>query len=216
MEDPNSFVFGNNSAVAAMTNALQAAASAGMIDGKNAQGMPFYPYPSFHATSTMSSSLRPINSALQNRTPFGINDILSRSIASSNSSLDSSGSPLMSIANNVDSGSRFSSTMSQDSAVAQAAAMYFGTGGMGSCMPGNSAVRFGKPLAELPGRAPIYWPGIISEDWREKLAMQSKLYFYHNYQAKNQRQSGCSNTASACKTNDFRKGGNENVILLQF
>ena len=172
MDDPNSFAFGNNSAMAAMTNALQAAASVGMIDGKNPQGMPFYPYPTFHTGSTMSSSLRPMHSALQNRTPFGINDILSRSLSSSNSPSDSNGSPLMSIASNIDAGSRFSSTMAPDSAVAQAAAMYFGASGMGNCLPGNASARFGKPLAELPGRAPIYWPGIISDDWREKLTMQ--------------------------------------------
>ena len=172
MEDPNSFAFGNNTAMAAMTNALQAAASVGMIDGKTPQGMPFYPYPSFHAGSTMASTLRPMHTALQNRTPFGINDILSRSIPSSNSATDSNGSPLMSIPSNVDAGSRFSSTMTQDSAVAQAAAMYFGAGGVGNCLTGNSATRFSKPLAELPGRAPIYWPGIISDDWREKLSMQ--------------------------------------------
>ena len=178
MEDPNSFMFGNNTAVAAMS-ALQAAASAGMMDGKNAQGMPFYPYPQFHsASSTVASSLRPMHSALQNRTPFGINDILNRSLTSSNSSSsDSSGSPLASMSNNVDATSRFSSTMGQDSAVAQAAAMYFSAGGMGNCMSGSSTVHFNKPLAELPGRAPIYWPGIISDDWREKLAMQSTLGF---------------------------------------
>lgn len=174
MEDPNTFMFGNNSAVAAM-NALQAAASAGMIDGKNGQGMPFYPYPQFHsASSTVASNLRPIHSAFQNRTPFGINDILSRSLSSSNSSSsDTSGSPLANIP--VDAASRFTTTMGQDSAVAQAAAMYFSAGGMGNCMSGNSPVRFNKPLAELPGRAPIYWPGIISDDWREKLAMQGML-----------------------------------------
>ena len=165
-------MFGNNSAVAAM-NALQVAASAGMMDGKNSQSMPFYPYSPFHPTSTMASSLRPMHTALQNRTPFGINDILNRSMASSNSaSPDSNDSSLMSMASNVDTGGRFTSSMGQDSAVAQAAAMYFGAGGMG--MTGNSSVRFGKPLAELPGRAPIYWPGIISDDWREKISMQSE------------------------------------------
>lgn len=40
--------------------------------------------------------------------------------------------------------------------------------------------RFSKPLAELPGRAPIYWPGVLPPNWRApgKLIILPVCYIY--------------------------------------
>uniref|UniRef100_H2Y7Z4 Homeobox domain-containing protein n=1 Tax=Ciona savignyi TaxID=51511 RepID=H2Y7Z4_CIOSA len=52
-----------------------------------------------------------------------------------------------------------------------AAAMYLGGSGIANAVSNLGGSRYPKPLADLPGRAPIYWPGMITEDWREKLTM---------------------------------------------
>ncbi|CAK8688896.1 unnamed protein product [Clavelina lepadiformis] len=168
MDDSNAFMFGNNSAAVAMS-ALQAAASASMMDGKPQGAMSFYPYSAFHANSTMGSTLRPMHASLANGTPFGINDILSRPIATSASVGEQTGAPLASLSPSSQPANLYPNSMGQGAVMAQAAAMYLGNGGVN--ISPNSGMRYSKPLAELPGRPPIYWPGVISDDWREKLSM---------------------------------------------
>ncbi|XP_074643154.1 homeobox protein Nkx-6.2-like [Tubulanus polymorphus] len=42
----------------------------------------------------------------------------------------------------------------------------------------NPQARFPKPLADLPGRTPIYWPGLVQGTWRPQ--SQCKRYYSQN------------------------------------
>uniref|UniRef100_F7AVR1 Homeobox domain-containing protein n=2 Tax=Ciona intestinalis TaxID=7719 RepID=F7AVR1_CIOIN len=128
--------------------------------------MPFYHYPAFQHNN-QNQGLRNQHTNLQNGTPFGINDILNRPIAASLTAQDST-HHLSSIAGNAQSNPRFTSSIGHGSMMA---AMYLGGSGIANAVSTSSGSRYPKPLADLPGRPPIYWPGMMTDDWREKLAM---------------------------------------------
>ncbi len=100
------------------------------------------PYTSTSLKPTLSSAL---SSAYLNGTPHGISDILSR--AANNFNINIAGQ-LAGIPS-----TRLNSA---------AAGMYLNS--QTAARPG-----FPKPLAELPGRSPIYWPGAIMQNpaWRQ-------------------------------------------------
>ncbi|XP_071328281.1 homeobox protein Nkx-6.1 [Trachinotus anak] len=92
-------------------------------------------------------------------TPHGINDILSRPCASSAGAAVAVAAAASSSSAGILSGlPRFSSLSPPPPP-----GLYFG--------PGAAAVavaRYPKPLAELPGRTPIFWPGVMqSPHWRD-------------------------------------------------
>lgn len=83
-----------------------------------------------------------LNSQLSGGTPHGISDILGRPITTAGQLL--SGFPRI---NGL-----------ATTAAAAAAGMYFSP----------AVSRYPKPLAELPGRAPIFWPGVMQgSPWRD-------------------------------------------------
>jgi len=87
-----------------------------------------------------------LNSHMALGTPHGISDILGRPITAAGQLL-SAGFPRI---NGLANGAAV--------AAAAAAGMYFS--------PAMS--RYPKPLAELPGRAPIFWPGVMQgSPWRD-------------------------------------------------
>lgn len=111
------------------------------------------PLAALHSMTEMKTSLLPY--ALQHSpggfkapplaggTPHGISDILGRPITAAGQLL--SGFPRI-------------NGLATTAAAAAAAGMYFG--------PAMS--RYPKPLAELPGRAPIFWPGVMQgSPWRD-------------------------------------------------
>lgn len=84
-------------------------------------------------------SLAGLSSHISGGTPHGISDILGRPLAAAGQLL--SGFPRI-----------------NGLATAAAAGMYFGP----------AVSRYPKPLAELPGRAPIFWPGVMQgSPWRD-------------------------------------------------
>ena len=177
MTDSSAFMLGGNSAAVAM-NALRAAASAGIMEGKAPNSMPIYPYAQLTGNTSVASALRPISSPLQGATPFGINDILSRPITTNSLGSGEIDSSALSRSAASPAFAKFPTTMGQNVAMAQAAAMYLGGGGMANCMQSNHGNLYTpKPLAELPGRPPIYWPGPPG-DWREKLNSQGKSLLF--------------------------------------
>ena len=194
MEDNGSSFILNNQSAAGMMSALHAAAN---IMEKSPPSIsnthfPFYPYvtpATLHSNrhhtpqvSTNSPKMAPTSVA----TPFGINDILSRTAAvdcfagnlHGNDAIDDfkfnqvprSAASMATIGSNL--GGRRAAA-----AVAHTAAMLFNNYHEIGCH-GNQRrqIKFtGKPLTDLPGRPPIYWPGVLTEDWHEKIGMQGLL-----------------------------------------
>ncbi|XP_078533638.1 homeobox protein Nkx-6.1 isoform X2 [Lissotriton helveticus] len=84
-------------------------------------------------------------------TPHGINDILSRPALSCLSAL----SPLAGLP-------RFASLSPPPPPPQPPSGLYFSPGGA------VAVARYPKPLAELPGRTPIFWPGVVQgPPWRD-------------------------------------------------
>ncbi|XP_019737603.1 homeobox protein Nkx-6.2 [Hippocampus comes] len=100
------------------------------------------------AAGFKAPSLSSLNSQLATgATPHGISDILGRPISTAGQLL-SAGFPRINGINGLAS----------TAAAAAAAGMYFGP----------AVSRYPKPLAELPGRAPIFWPGVMQgSPWRD-------------------------------------------------
>lgn len=98
-------------------------------------------------------ALSNLNSQLSGGTPHGISDILGRPITTAGQLL--SGFPRI---NGL-----------ATTAAAAAAGMYFSP----------AVSRYPKPLAELPGRAPIFWPGVMQgSPWRDpRVPCPSKCLF---------------------------------------
>lgn len=87
--------------------------------------------------------LSSLNSHLAGATPHGISDILGRPVTAAGQLL--SGFPRI-------------NGLATTAAAAAAAGMYFSP----------AVSRYPKPLAELPGRAPIFWPGVMQgSPWRD-------------------------------------------------
>ena len=185
MDESSAFILGNQSAAVAMS-ALHAAA--GMMSDKSNPApptLPFYPYvttPSLHngVNGMPASSPPPISTSNASGTPFGINDILSRGgggirehFGSSNG-VDDCTALKYSTVGPTSLGGRACTTAAA-AVAAQAAAMLFNNTShvMHSSVSPN--VRLAKPLTDLPGRPPIYWPGVLADDWHEKLSMHGKM-----------------------------------------
>lgn len=98
-----------------------------------------------------------LNSQISVGTPHGISDILGRPITTAGQLL--SGFPRI---NGL-----------ATTAAAAAAGMYFSP----------AVSRYPKPLAELPGRAPIFWPGVMqSSPWRDpRVQCPSKSCCLHTF-----------------------------------
>lgn len=200
MDESSAFLLGNQSAAVAMS-ALHAAAATGMMDkGGSAPttAIPFYPYniptSSFHTNNSNmqqpASSPSPSNhggsssssSSNASGTPFGINDILNRGAGVSMREHFGSGSgggtddcAALKYGGTVAPsplGGRGCTTTAA-AVAAQAAAMLFNNGAGHVMHSTSSGVRLGKPLTDLPGRPPIYWPGVLADDWHDKLNMHS-------------------------------------------
>lgn len=91
--------------------------------------------------------LSSLNSQISVGTPHGISDILGRPIATAAGQLLSGFPRINGLA-----------ATTAAAAAAAAAGMYFSP----------AVSRYPKPLAELPGRAPIFWPGVMqSSPWRD-------------------------------------------------
>ena len=193
----NSFLLNNQSTAAAMS-ALHAAAN--MIEKSpssiHSNQLPFYPYvtpatlhSNHHQTPQVSSNSPQHQMATSIATPFGINDILSRTAAVGISGVNFHGNSTPSIEDfkfNQTTAPVTMATMGGNfggrrAAAAVAAAMILnnhhgrsieahGNGGMGQGVHTNP-MKFGKPLTDLPGRPPIYWPGVLTEDWHEQMGM---------------------------------------------
>ncbi|XP_061546449.1 homeobox protein Nkx-6.2 [Phycodurus eques] len=112
-----------------------------------------FPYGLQHSPAGFKApSLSSLNSQLlSGATPHGISDILGRPITSAGQLL-SAGFPRINGINGL------AGTAAAAAAAAAAAGMYFGP----------AVSRYPKPLAELPGRAPIFWPGVMQgSPWRD-------------------------------------------------
>ncbi|GAA6070548.1 homeobox protein Nkx-6.2 [Tachysurus ichikawai] len=97
-----------------------------------------FPYTLQNPAGFKAPSLTSLSSQLPLGTPHGISDILGRPITTAGQLL---------------------STFPRINGLATSAGMYFNPAAM---------ARYPKPLAELPGRAPIFWPGMVqSSPWRE-------------------------------------------------
>ena len=186
MDDSSAFLLNNQSAMNAMS-ALHAAAS-GMMDKSNGvqPTLPFYPYvttPSLHSNSLPTSSPPPSSfvtsmSSNMSGTPFGINDILSRG-AGMHRDHFGPGNGLEDCALKYGAGTVGPAALggrgcatTAAAVAAQAAAMLFNNSG--HVMHSSPNVRLSKPLTDLPGRPPIYWPGVLADDWHEKLNMHGE------------------------------------------
>ena len=192
MENNGSTFFPNNQSAASMMSALHAAAnimekSPGSIPNTH---IPFYPYVSSttlqsnrHYTpqeSTNSPKMAPTSVA----TPFDINDILSRTAAMGvlegnfpengaisdfkfNQALNTAGTM-------ATVGSNFRGRRAAGAVAEHAAAMLFNNHHVISCHDNQPVQKVaGKPLTDLPGRPPTYWPGVLTEDWQEKVGIHS-------------------------------------------
>lgn len=176
------FIFGGNHAAAAAMSALHAAASSCMTEA-NVPVQSFYAHPGFQTQMT-NDKLKQMHSQ-PSGTPFGINDILGRS-KNTRRNMDSLSSPTPNYGQVITNNSH-SAAMAH---AAAAAAIYLGSGdlsngsvvGLSNNVGLSTGTQYPKPLAELPGRSPIYWPGILQEDWRDKLARGIKrlLFFLYN------------------------------------
>ena len=103
-----------------------------------------FPYALQHGPGGFKApSLCNLNSHLTLGTPHGISDILGRPITTAGQLL--AGFPRI-------------NGLATTAAAAAAAGMYFSP----------AVSRYPKPLAELPGRAPIFWPGVMQGNpWRD-------------------------------------------------
>ncbi|XP_078079035.1 homeobox protein Nkx-6.2 [Mustelus asterias] len=99
-----------------------------------------FPYSLQNPSSFKAPTLASLNAQIPLGTPHGISDILGRPVTTANNLL--SGLPRL-------------------NGLATTAGMYFN--------PTAAAVsRYPKPLAELPGRPPIFWPGMMQgSPWRD-------------------------------------------------
>ena len=118
-------------------------------------------------------------------TPFGINDILSRTVTAEvseenfyeNRSIEDL--KFNQTPNSAATMATFENGFGCRSAAvaARAAAMFFNNNhGIGCHGNQQGQMKFtGKPLTDLPGRPPIYWPGVLTEDWQEKVGISGWL-----------------------------------------
>ncbi|XP_031697355.1 homeobox protein Nkx-6.2 [Anarrhichthys ocellatus] len=103
-----------------------------------------FPYSLQQSPVGFKPQLSCLNSHMALGTPHGISDILGRPITAAGQLL--SGFPRI-------------NGLTTTAAAAAAAGMYFSPAAMS---------RYPKPLAELPGRAPIFWPGVMQgSPWRD-------------------------------------------------
>ena len=193
MEENGSAFIPNNQSATSMISALQAAAN---IIRKSPGSIPnthlhFYPYvtpAAFHSNQhhtpqvfTNSPKMAPTSV----NTPFGINDILSRTAASGVSAKNFLGNGAIDDFkfNQTPSSAETMATIEncfgdRSAAVAaRTAAMIFNNNHGISCH-GNQRgqIKFmGKPLTDLPGRPKIHWPGVLTEDLHEKVAINGLL-----------------------------------------
>ena len=196
MDDNGSAFLLNNQSAAGMMSALHAAAN--MIEKSPASipntHFPFYPYvtpATLHSNSPQVSTRSPQMAPTSVATPFGINDILSRTAAAGASAGNFHGNGTIDdfkfnqTPNSMETMGGNLGGRRAAAVAAHAAAMLFNNqqhgigyqsnhaGGMGQ----QGQVKFeGKPLTDLPGRPPIYWPGVLTEDWHKKLGMHGLLY----------------------------------------
>lgn len=97
-----------------------------------------FPYTLQNPAGFKAPSFTNLSSQLPLGTPHGISDILGRPITTAGQLL---------------------SSFPRINGLATTAGMYFNPAAVS---------RYPKPLAELPGRAPIFWPGMVqSSPWRE-------------------------------------------------
>ena len=156
MEDNGSAFLLNNQSAATAMSALHAAANMMQKSPSSIHSnhLPFYPYVTpatlhsdQHQTPQVSSNSPQHEMATSVATPFGVNNILSPA----------------SVTMATMGGRRAAAAVA-----AQAAAMIFNNhhgrhigahsnSGMGQGVHANP-MKIGKPLADLPGRPPIYWP----------------------------------------------------------
>ena len=189
-KNESTFLFYNQSA-ADMISALHVTANniERSPGSKPNNYFPFYPYvtpATLHSNqhnrpqvSTNSPKIAPTSVA----TPFGINDILSRTEAKrvfagnfpENRAIDdyklnqapNTAGTMATVGSNVES------KISAGAVAAHAAAMLFNNHHGISCHDNQlGQLKFsGKPLTDLPGRPPIHWPGVLTEDWQEKVGI---------------------------------------------
>ncbi|OCT71579.1 hypothetical protein XELAEV_18034557mg, partial [Xenopus laevis] len=100
-----------------------------------------FPYTLHNPNTFKAPALSSLNSQIPLGTPHGISDILGRPLGAS-----------------LGSCSNLLTSLPRINGLATSTGMYF-----------NPAVsRYPKPLTELPGRAPIFWPGVMqSSPWRD-------------------------------------------------
>ena len=187
-ENGSAFLLNNQSATTAMS-ALHAAANMMQKSPSSIHSnhFPFYSYvtpATLHSNQNQTPQVSPNSPQHQMATPFGINDILSQTAAAgvSKGNLHGNAATINNYNFNQTPVSATMATMGgRRAAAAVAAAMLFknhqghhiGThsnGGMGQGVHANP-MKIGKPLTDLPGRPPIYWPGMLPEDWHKKLGM---------------------------------------------
>ena len=194
-ENGSAFLLNNQSAATAMS-ALHAAANMMKKSPSSIHNnhLPFYPYvnpATLHSNQNQTPQV--FTNSPQHQmttsvaTPFGINDILSQTAASevSGGNFHGNAATINDYKFNQTPASATMATMggkrAAASVAAQAAAMLFNNhqghhigahsnGGMGQGVHANP-IKIGKPLTDLPGRPPIYWPGMLTEDWHKKLGM---------------------------------------------
>ena len=115
-------------------------------------------------------------------TPFGINDILSRTAATrvftgnfpeNRAISDFKFNQAPNTAGTMATvGSNFRGGRAAGAVAAHAAAMLFNNHHVISCHDNQPVQKVaGKPLTDLPGRPPIYWPKVLTKDWQEKVGM---------------------------------------------
>ncbi|KAL8187173.1 UNVERIFIED_CONTAM: Homeobox protein Nkx-6.2 [Gekko kuhli] len=106
-----------------------------------------FPYALQSPSGFKAPGLGGLGAQLPLGTPHGISDILGRPVAAGAASSLLSGLPRL-----------------NGLATAAAAGMYFSPAAAAAA----AAARYPKPLAELPGRPPIFWPGVMQgSPWRD-------------------------------------------------
>ncbi|CAH2322853.1 Homeobox Nkx- [Pelobates cultripes] len=112
-----------------------------------------FPYALQNPSTFKTPSLSSLNAQIPLGTPHGISDILSRPL----------GATLGATTGNL------LTSLPRINGLATSTGMYFNPAAVS---------RYPKPLAELPGRAPIFWPGVMqSSPWRDpRLSCPSGLY----------------------------------------
>ena len=189
-KNESTFLFYNQSA-ADMISALHVTANniERSPGSKPNNYFPFYPYvtpATLHSNqhnrpqvSTNSPKIAPTSVA----TPFGINDILSRTEAKrvfagnfpENRAIDdyklnqapNTAGTMATVRSN------FGSKRAAAAVAAHTATMLFNNNHKNSCHDNQQGhtISLGKPLTDLPGRPSIYWPGVLTEDWQEKVGI---------------------------------------------